>query len=280
MPNPAACDWVDVPGARLFVRQAGTGTPLLLLHGWAMDHRLFQPQLGDLAQDFHVVVYDRRGCGRSTGRPDLAAAVDDLAAVADATVGDQPFHLLGMSQGGRVALRFAACRAERLRSLLLQGPGVDGLEPDGPDAERIPVERYAELARRGELDALHEAWLAHPLMRLEPGHDGAARLLRDMVADYRGVDLLHQPPVPRPSGEDAVQQLTALQLPTLLLTGAAETSARRQIARRLLELLPTARETVFEHSGHLANLTEPAAYNAAVREFCREVDAASSATRP
>lgn len=40
------------------------------------------------------------------------------------------FHLLGMSQGGRVAARYAVSRPERLRSLILQGPAVDGDEPE------------------------------------------------------------------------------------------------------------------------------------------------------
>ena len=58
----------------------------------------------------------------------------------------------------------------------------------------------------------------------------------------------------------------------LILTGARETRARRRAAGILLEALPRARERLLPDSGHLSNLTEPDAYNAAVRDFCREAD--------
>ena len=280
--HPAREVWIDVPGARLAARSAGDpadGRPaIMLLHGWAMDQRLFEPQIPALARHFQVVTWDRRGCGRSTGTPALSAAVDDLDAVAGTLIGTAPFHLLGMSQGGRVALRYAAARPEHVRALLLQGAGVDGIAENGPAAERIPVARFTRLARRGELPALRAAWLEHPLMRLEDGSPpAAAALVRRMLDDYRAVDLLH-PDAAAPAVTDVVAAVAASGLAVLLLSGARETASRRQVEAELQTRLPDCRRVEFAASGHLANLTEPEAYNTAVVEFCRGVDV--SGARP
>lgn len=273
--NPTREVRIDVPGARLAARCAGDpadGRPaIMLLHGWAMDQRLFEPQIEALERHYHVVTWDRRGCGRSTGTPALSAAVDDLHAVAETLIGAAPFHLLGMSQGGRVALRYAAAHPERVRSLLLQGAGVDGISEQGPPAERIPVAHFTRLARCGELAALRAAWLEHPLMRLDATQAAAAERVRLMLDDYRGEDLLHPDPGPPPTG-DVVAAVASAGIPVLLLTGARETETRRRIAGYLLARLPDCRQVEFPASGHLANLTEPEAYNTAVIEFCREVD--------
>jgi pimeloyl-ACP methyl ester carboxylesterase len=67
--------------------------------------------------------------------------------------------------------------------------------------------------------------------------------------------------------------LSRLDKACLILTGAHETAARREHARKLLESMPRAREIVFSHSGHLSNLVEAEAYNRQVSAFCANVDA-------
>lgn len=263
--------WLASGDARLHVRVAGSGAPLVLLHGWAMDHRVFRPQLQAFARHFAVVTYDRRAFGQSTGTPDLNLELDDLDTIADQLIA-APFHLLGLSQGGRLALRYAASRPDRVRSLILQGAAVDGEESEGASDDRIPLDECAELARSGRLDALRRRWLRHPMMQLGKGHPEAERLLRDMLGDYRGADLIQRSPQAQEPGIDVLAAVAAAALPVLILTGVRETDSRRRTARRLLEILPGATELLLADSGHLSNLTEPESYNAAVIEFCRGVD--------
>lgn len=258
-------------GVRLHVEAAGVGTPLLLVHGWAMDHRVFRPQIEALSRDFRVIAFDRRGFGLSGGEPDLRRETEDIDAVARQVIGS-PFHLLGMSQGGRIALRYAAERPGRLRSLILQGAAVDGVEVTGPDEERIPVAEYAALAAEGRMDEVRRRWLRHPMMRVGEGHPRAEALLRQMLADYEGADLVDYRPEAYGWSGDVLGAVAESGLPVLVLTGARETEARRGLARRIVDRVPGAREVVLAASGHLGNLGEPEAFNRAVSEFCREVD--------
>lgn len=280
---------VSSQGVQLPVWIAGRGMPLVLLHGWAMDHRVFRFQVAAFARRFRVVTCDRRGFGRATGAPDLRLELDDLDAIA-AELDHEPFHLLGLSQGGRIALRYAATRPGRVRSLILQGAPVDGATPSGPPDEDIPLNELAALARQGRLDEMRRRWLSHPMMDLHGDHPEAARLLEDMLADYAGADLTASlasdsaapgnPPPSQPA-VDVVEALARAALPVLLLTGDRETRARRQSARLLARTLPNALEVRLGHSGHLSNLTEPERYNAAVLGFLHGLAASAlSDSRP
>lgn len=269
--------WVAVSGGKLNVQVQGDGHPLLLVHGWPLDHRMFAPQVGEISRFFTTISFDRRGFGRSTAPPDLRLELDDIERILDA-LNVQDAHLLGMSQGGRIALRFAATRPERLRSLLLQGAVIDGFRVQEAPDHRVPVAEYAELAGSGHLDEVRKRWLEHPMMRLGDEYPRETALLQRILADYTGADLLHFDADSYSFGADVLGAMAEFPKPALLLTGANETEARRRHAHELRRRIPDCDEVVFSKSQHLCNLTEPAAYNHAVIEFCRKVDATGSAS--
>ncbi len=254
----------------LHVRELGSGPPVVLVHGWPFDHRIFSPQIRPLSRDFRVIAYDRRGFGRSTGDPSLARDVADIAALLSER-GIESAHILGMSQGGRIALRFAAQHPHMARSLVLQAPAVDGFTPiSGSDA--IPLGRYAAWAARGEMQRVREAWLRHPMVASGIEAEETFELLTTLLADYQGRDLVDFDTRNPEYAVDVAAAVAAAQIPVIILTGALETPARREHADHLLRVVPGARELVLEHSGHLSNLTEPARFNEAVRDFCWQVE--------
>jgi fermentation-respiration switch protein FrsA (DUF1100 family) len=175
-------------------------------------------------------------------------------------------HLLGVSQGARVALRYAAQRPQRVRSLILQGPAVDGYVPPMEDSSGIPLADYMALAARGELDELRQRWLAHPLMNSETLSSAQSASLQEMVNAYRGSDLLAGTPAAS-AIPDLLERLGSLDLPTLLITGERETAARQAHCARLAEVMRDVREVVLPDCGHLSNYSQPQAYNRAVDEF-------------
>jgi pimeloyl-ACP methyl ester carboxylesterase len=264
--------WVDVDGGRLYVETSGAGAPILMAHGWSLDHRLFEPQVEELAKTFQVVTFDRRGFGISQAAPDLEREVGDLQRILQA-LSLESIHLLGMSQGARIALRFAVTHPRTIRSLLLQGPAIDGFAIDEPASTRIPIEQYAELARAGRMDEVRRRWRAHPMMTLNGDTGRARELLDKMMSAYRGADLLANPAKTPPSAVNVLGEIGSFRAPCLLLTGARETAARKASAAKLLQLMPDCREIVFANSGHLSNLSEAEMYNRQVAGFCAMADA-------
>jgi 3-oxoadipate enol-lactonase len=243
-------------GARLRWRLEGAGPALVLLHGWALDLTYWEPAVAPLARHFTVLRFDRRGFGLSAGLPDIRCNVDDLHALLTAAGIDRA-ALIGMSQGARLALHFACRYPLRVRGLVLDGaPAVDA-EPE------LPMEQFRQELERGGVTALRARILAHPLMQLREATPEAGRLMQEMLARYRGLDL--QNPVPRADAPD----LAAIHAPTLILNGSHDSTARREASDSLRAAIAGAKRLELPNAGHLALLDAPAAYVAAVSDFCR-----------
>lgn len=123
---------LTVDGASLGHRTTGEGPPLVLVHGSGTDSTTWDGVLDDLARDFAVTVYDRRGYGRSTHAPvrDHRIHARDLAAVLEQVVG-RPAVVVGWSSGGNIALATAVDRPELFASLVVVEAPLHGLRhPD------------------------------------------------------------------------------------------------------------------------------------------------------
>ncbi|WP_162875482.1 alpha/beta fold hydrolase [Sphingomonas crusticola] len=250
---------VDVGDGALRTLVAGAGPEVVMLHGWTLDHRSWLPQL-PLADEFRLVLPDRRGFGRSTAPAGLAAEWRDV----DCLVDSDPFVLVGLSQGASVALDYARHRPSRLAALVLVGAPLHGAVAH-QDAERlIPRDHYAELVRTGQLAAMKSDWAAHPLVRASPA---AAPLLAAMLNDYDGRDLLER------SGPIAIRlaDIAALPMPVLAIAGTKDTEWRRRIAQFIGVTAPRGQAAVIDGAGHLCNLDNPGRFNLILAEFLSSI---------
>ena len=178
---------LERPGARLVYEMAGEGPAVVLIHGFGLDMRMWDPQAGPLAARFRVLRYDCRGFGASgpfdpavpyTHAGDLIALLDHLG-IGDAVV-------TGLSFGGRVALQAALADPARVRGLALLDAVLDGV-PWDPESARA-LDEVARRVEAGGMLAGREAWLAHPLF-------AAARERPDLAAALAG----HGGRLPRPA---------------------------------------------------------------------------------
>jgi pimeloyl-ACP methyl ester carboxylesterase len=114
-------DTVEVAGLRIGYQRAGTGPPLVLLHGAYEDSRVWRRQLEALSDEFTVVAWDAPGCGASADPPPDFSGVDLAEALAGflrLAVPDRP-NLLGFSMGSGIALQLYRAHPDIPSSLLL-----------------------------------------------------------------------------------------------------------------------------------------------------------------
>jgi pimeloyl-ACP methyl ester carboxylesterase len=256
--DPVRYGEVAVHGGDLPIAMAGEGAPLILLHGWTLDHRMWAPQVAGLADSHFLVMPDRRGCGRATAPPDLAREAEDVVAIAD-FLGFERFALLGLSRGAVVALDVARRYGSRLTGLIVSGAPLPALVER---EEVIDLAHYRALVAVGDLAGFRRDWSQHPLMQTHSPE--AAALAAEMLADYDGRDLLQSggeaPGLPR-------EALAMLSMPVLSMTGEHDTPWRRACARALGAVAPRAHAIEIPQAGHLANADNPLAFNAAVAAF-------------
>lgn len=259
MPATTILD-IAVDDGSIQVEVAGSGAPILLLHGWALDRRIWRHQVAQLASGYRVIAVDRRGFGRSTAPADLARELDDLVAI-QRTLQLGRMTLVGMSQAGRVALQFALAYPERVAGLVLQGAPLDGFLPEPRGDDAIPIAAYAGLVRDGHIDRVRRLWRTHPLMRTPPA---LSTEVAELLEAYEGRDLRGSAPAPL---SPVAGELEAIFAPVLVVTGEHDTRWRQLVGDAIAYGIPQSKRAVVAGGEHLCNVTHPGAFNQLLASF-------------
>jgi pimeloyl-ACP methyl ester carboxylesterase len=256
---------VRVNGLDIAYERVGGGPPLVLVHGAAVDGRMWQPQLAGLADEFTVVAWDEPGAGRSSDVPPtftLADYADCLAGVIDALeLG--PSHVAGLSWGGTVVLELYRRRPELVAGLLLAGTyaGWKGSLPEDEVRARIEGVRQMLTADDHLFDPTMPGLFAG-----EPPAEFVT-LLETMAVIVRPESMGTALEVMAEA--DLRDVLPRIGVPTLLIWGAQDARSPLSVARDFEAAIPGARLVVIPDAGHVSNLEKPEAFNDVVRGFCR-----------
>src|SRR5262245_10100046 len=100
----------------------GRGRPLVLLHGFPLDHSMWNAQIEHFSTKFRVIVPDLRGFGASQvvpGASSMEQMADDVSAMLAALAVREPIVLVGLSMGGYVAFQFWRKYGQQLKGLVL-----------------------------------------------------------------------------------------------------------------------------------------------------------------
>lgn len=257
-------------GCRIAFDSWGSGPSLLLLHGWSLDHRMWLPVVPILSQRFQLIAMDRRGFGQSRGVADKGKDLQDIDSLLQ-QLGLEKVHLLGMSQGGRVAINYCLTRPSAVETLILQGSQLDGYAaegnvPEGDAVEQIPLSHYQDLVKAGAIQQFKNEWLQHPLMQIAEAPELRQQLF-DILSDYQAQDLLLELDALQQVEINAAERLSEIHCPTLVLDSDAESIAIRKIADNLAAHIPHAQRVTLKGGGHLISMTKPQAFCRTLEKF-------------
>ena len=263
--------YVTVPGGRLYYEAQGSGDPLVLVHGNAGDRRHWDLQVSALSRRFRVIRYDVRGFGKSSV-PMLDtpyANHEDLLALLDQLRIDRA-HLMGWSMGSAIAIDFALAHPERMRSLILVGPWVNGIA--SPRAQQVFAEfapiREAK-ARAGRAGAL-DAWMNAPFFRATARDSAASARFRAIAAGYSFWHFDHRDPA-RSLAPAAATRTADIAVSTLVITAEHEIPACLDAAELLEGTIARVRTVVMPAAGHLVQMEAADRFNEIVLGFLSSV---------
>lgn len=224
-------------------------------------------QQAQLQHGFEVLNPDRPGYGCNSDLPNLPGEHLYWIEYLEQQNIDEPVHLLGVSQGARIALRMAAVAPSKVASLVVHGAAVDGLV--APEvAQPIPLAQYISLVQSDRLGDMQSLWLSHPMMS-EGLSDEQLEQVALIVSDYRGRDLIHAAGHDFSCDADLIERLKSFAGPVLITTGVHEAPERQFHARWLRDNLQNAEYSLIDGAGHLANLSHAAEFNGLIRAFYR-----------
>lgn len=257
-------DTVEVAGLRIRYRRAGSGPPLVLLHGAYEDSRIWRRQLDALSDQFTVFAWDAPGCGHSDDPPaDLTAKDlgDALAGFLREAVPGRP-HILGFSMGSGIALELYRNHPSVPASLVLVSAyagWAGSLPPE--EVERRYAQVLAELEQPPE--RIIPAWM--PTLFTSRADPAVVEEASAIMADFHPAGM--RALLNAGARADYRDVLPTITVPTLLLYGAEDVRAPLSVAREMHRQIPGSMLVIIPDAGHMAALEAPEAFNAEVRRF-------------
>jgi pimeloyl-ACP methyl ester carboxylesterase len=250
----------------------GAGLPLMLVHGFPLDHTMWTAQVGALAERARVIAPDLRGFGRTPlGQVDPSRGVsmdeyaDDLAELLDALAIREPIVLVGFSMGGYVAWQFVRKHAERLRGLV---PCDTRSAADTAEAREGRLKMAQHVAEWG---AARVAAMMGPKLLSARSFETKP----DVVRSVRGM-VERTPPAAIAAAQrgmatrpDSTDLMPKIAVPTLVIVGEHDAISTPAEMESIARAIPGAGLAVIPEAGHMAPMENPAAVNEALAEFLR-----------
>jgi 3-oxoadipate enol-lactonase len=268
--------YAEVNGTKLYYEAAGTGKPLILIHGSFGDRRFWDLQFAELSKKYKVIRYDIRGYGKSA-LPDSSQVYrdsDDLNALMD-FLGIKKANICGLSLGSFIAIDFALSHPEKCISLIPCGPRVAGdgtaeYKTSSGDSISVIITKTIYLVKgKGAKEATDYLWTGDHVMAKGVVSPKTLQSLLKMGYEYSWWRYIHPGKREYAFGM-AIKQLSEIKIPTLIVTAEYDFELCKEVAEILVKGIPDAKLALIKGAGHIMNMDKPKDFNKAIFKFIRQ----------
>ncbi len=256
-------------GVRLHYIERGRGLPVVLLHGFPFDLRIWNAQLDSLSNRFRVIAPDFPGFGRSpVARPfsivSLADEIRQLLIQIDAL----PCVLGGLSMGGYVALAFESQYPGDLLGLMLIDTRAEADSPEGRQNRNKMIELVRASGSRAIADQMLPKLLADTADQRRPGIVANLRQIMEACPAQTIQDAL----TAMRDRDDYRPRLQSIRVPTLLVAGEEDGLTPPSLAKETASRIPCSHVAIIPESGHMTPMEQPALLSEAIGRFLAAIE--------
>ena len=248
----------------LFFEEAGQGVPVMLLHGYPLNHSIWHPLIPLLEHEAHLIMPDLRGHGRSPvpdGVYNMHCMAEDVLLLLD-RLGMQKVVLTGHSMGGYVALNFARAYPERLAGLALLASHCFADERERAEnriatAQKVEESGNIDFIAEGMLPSLTTDLLIQNRIRelmLSTNPKGISGILRGMA-----------------DRESMCATLSTIDKPVLFLAGGEDKLISLDRVKEMASLMKNPWIEIILGAGHLPMLEKPKETSKALLSLIQKV---------
>jgi len=262
--------FANINGVRMHYDVQGEGHPLVLIHAGIADLTMWEKQMPVFTKHFRVIRHDVRGFGETPDPAGKYADYDDLKTLLD-LLKVKRAHILGISNGGRIAMEFALTFPEVADKLIMVAPGLPGFKIEDKFDDEMSA-KYEEARKSGDntmaAELSTQLWVDGPSRKpeqLDPEfRKWALKLIRQTVdlGIGEGKGAFAQPL--------AVERLSELKSPTLLILGKEDLRGVHTIADRIEKDIPNLKRVDMDGTAHLPPMEKPVEFNRIVLDFLFE----------
>ncbi|HEU4710771.1 MAG TPA: alpha/beta fold hydrolase [Pyrinomonadaceae bacterium] len=254
---------------QLAYTDTGSGTPVVLIHGYPFNRSLWNEQVEALSGQYRVVAPDLRGFGESDSSPgpvtmnrmaqDVAQLMDQLD-IPQAVIG-------GLSMGGYVALAFCKQFPDRVRALLLADTRAQADTEEAKKTRAEQAEKAMSEGMAGIADAMLPKLLTPDTVSKRPE---VVKRIRDMMLKTK------------PEGaagallgmaqrDDQTEFISSIKVPTLIVAGREDAITPPADSEAMHSKIAGSRLIVIENAGHVSNLEQTEQFNDALLAFLSSI---------
>lgn len=237
---------------KVFYEDRGQGKPIVFLHGWGCDHKIFDAITTPLSGTHRVIALDFPGFGESD-EPDTVWGVEDYTRCFEAFckgLGLEKPNLVGHSFGGRVSILFAS-RNDTDRMVLADAAGV---KPQRSVGYYFKVYSYKTVK-----------WFILKVLRDEEKMEKYRA--KTGSSDYRNATPRMKAILSKVVNEDLRSEMPKIKAPTVLFWGTEDTATPMRDARIMEKLIPDTGLITVPGAGHFAFLEQSAQFLSILRSF-------------
>ena len=243
----------------------GSGLPVMLVHGFPLDHSMWRYQVADLAADFQLIVPDLRGFGRSgpaRGMMKMEDFADDLVQLLDCLKVERAVFA-GLSMGGYVAWQFWKKYSNRLHSLIICDSKAAADSALTAEARRVMADRVRQSGPDELVGTMLPRLFATSTIEQQPAIVASVRAVmlntnRETIASALEAMAIRV---------DMTEELPRIGVRSLLLVGEHDVISPVQEMKSMAEAIPNSQFAVIPDAGHMAPLERPQEVNQLLRKF-------------
>lgn len=257
--------YADLGDYKFYYREEGeensdNGT-ILFLHGFTLDSRMWQNEIDEFSQSYHVIALDFKGHGQSdapTSGYTRKERVEDLKRYLDC-LNLKDIHVVGLSYGGTTGLGLALKYPEYLKSLTLVSSAAAGykLSPK--------IGKIDEIAKKVSVETAKARWIKTSLSYYREDQKDIRDFVKMMMDDHSGA-IWADPKRGSYPQEDDLSKVSQIKLPVNIIVGE-EDKLFVTLGEKLHQKIKGSKYRVLKNTGHLVNLENPTEFQSCLGQF-------------
>ena len=255
-----------INGTRLYYEIKGQGQPLVFVHTFTLDNRMWDDQFYFFSKFYRCIRYDIRGYGQSAlPGTEPYTFQDDLKLLLFSLNISEPVILVGLSMGARIASNFALQFPRFTKALVLADAQIEGFT-----FREFKLDDIFNKAKKKSIDYAKRKWFAHDLFAPAKKNKIVAECLKQMIHFYSGWHFVEKNPVIH-FNPPTWQLLKDIAVPSLIIYGEQDLPDFIEMCEGAATKIPRAKKVVLPDTGHLSNMENPVAFNKELQEFLESI---------
>lgn len=260
--------FAEINGAKLYYEMKGEGQPVLMLHGYPLDSRMWDAQFDAFAKRFQTIRFDFSGLGKSGAHDQDFSFVEDIKGLLE-FLEVEKVNLIGLSVGGNLGMDFSLAYPEMVDKLVLVSTGLLGWSEFSPERQKYNEELREYRDQEKVIELMCKAWLAGPFRSID-------EISPDILENY---STMLRANLPRENGKGkmilpetkTIDAIENISVPTFIVSPDVDFPDFSAIAQFLHQKIKDSMMIVIPGTAHLINMEKPNEFNQIVVDFLKKI---------